>query len=115
MTDIESFLTQLARLTDRFPAVEGIVLWAEGDTWSAQDDMTERLDAEEIAFYAEGLLTEGFGMIWQAIAEPDSPRTAEHFLLMFWQGTCPPVPGDHGAEWVIQSQGIWPAGGSTRG
>lgn len=109
MSDFASFLTDLARLTDRFPAAEGAVLWAEGGAWSAQDDTTELLDAEEIAFYAEGLLTEGFGMIWQAIADTDSPKAAEQFLLMFWEGTCPPIPVDHGPGWLILAQGIWPA------
>ena len=93
MSDIESFLTTLATLATRFPAVEGAVIWAEGDAWAVQDDTTELLDAEEIAFYAEGLLLEGFGMIWQAMAETSRPREPDHILLMFWQGsTAPPRP-----------------------
>ena len=108
-TPLTQFLTPLARLAERFPAIEGAVVWAEGDVWAAQDDATEVLDAEEIAFYAEGLLLEGFGMIWQALADVASPKEPDHILLMFWQGpaAAPPNPPQQG--WVIMAQGAWAA------
>ncbi len=107
MTDIPTFLSPLARLAERFPAVEGAVIWADGDDWAVQDDTTEQLDAEEIAFYAEGLLMEGFGMIWQAMADSTRPKEPDHILLMFWQGpTAPPLPTPT-EGWVIHSQGAW--------
>jgi hypothetical protein len=105
---IETFLAPLARLTARFPDVEGAVIWAEGDRWQLQDDQTEMLDAEEIAFYAEGLLMEGFGMIWQAMAEAATPKQPDHVLLMFWQGSAPPPPAPP-PGWVVTAQGAWMA------
>ncbi len=108
-TTIETFLAPLARLTARFPDVEGAVIWGDGDGWREQDDATELLDAEEIGFYAEGLLMEGFGMIWQAIADADRPREADHVFLMFWQGEAPEPPQAPGEGWMILAEGTWPA------
>lgn len=106
MRDIEAFLSPLARLAARFPDVEGVVIWGDAAGWEVQDDATELLDAEEIAFYAEGLLMEGFGMIWQAMAEADSPKEPDHVLLMFWQGPAtPPPPPAPPPGWVIMAQG----------
>ena len=108
-TPLTQFLTPLARLAERFPAVEGAVLWAEGDTWAVQEDTTELLDAEEIAFYAEGLLLEGFGMIWQALAGATAPKEPDHILLMFWQDPPAPPPPGPAEGWVIMAQGAWAA------
>ena len=107
-TALDKFLAPLARLAARFPDVEGAVIWAKDGVWQVQDDETERLDAEEIAFYAEGLLQEGFGMIWQALADADTPKAPDHILLMFWQGTAPPL-ADPPEGWLILSQGVWSA------
>ena len=109
MTPLEAFLAPLARLAARYPDVEGAVVWAEGDIWQAQDDTTEHLDAEEIAFYAEGLLVEGFSLIWQAFAATETPKEPEHVVLMFWQGTAPPPPGPP-EGWVVMAQGTWQGG-----
>jgi hypothetical protein len=109
MTPLEAFLAPLARLAAKYPDVEGAVVWAEGDDWQAQDDTTEHLDAEEIAFYAEGLLVEGFGLIWQAFAATETPKEPEHVVLMFWQGTAPPPPGPP-EGWVVMAQGTWQGG-----
>ena len=103
------FLTPLARLAARFPDVEGAVVWADPQGWQPQDDATERLDAEEIAFYAEGLLIEGFGLHWQALAEADHPKTPTTVVLMVWQGTPPPAP-DQDPYWVIFAEDRHPAG-----
>ena len=105
---IDTFLAPLAKLVTRFPDLEAAVIWAEADGWQAQDDDTELLDAEEITFYAEGLLQEGFGMIWQAIADAANPKDPAHILLMFWQGTAPSVPAPPDG-WLILSQGAWSA------
>jgi len=107
-TALADFLTPLARLAARFPDVEGAVVWAAGENWAVQDDTTELLDAEEIAFYAEGLLMEGFGMIWHAMAEASAPKEPDHILLMFWQGDAPPAP-EPAEGWVIMAQGEWAA------
>lgn len=106
LTPIETFLAPLARLAARHPDVEGAVIWGDATGWQAQDDTTELLDAEEIAFYAEGLLMEGFGMIWQALAEVGTPKEPDHILLFFWQGDAPPAPP--AAEgWTIIATGTW--------
>ena len=103
-TPIETFLAPLSRLATRFPQVEGAVIWGDETGWQAQDDTTELLDAEEIAFYAEGLLVEGFGMIWQALAE-DGAKAPDHILLFFWQGAAPDEPGDPGDGWHVVASG----------
>lgn len=82
----EAFLAHLARMTR---AVEGQVIWATGAGWQAQDAEAEMLDAEEIAFYAEGMLLEGFHLHWQLLAEAGKPVLAR---LFFWQGPRAALP-----------------------
>ena len=114
-TPLDAFLAPLARLAAKYPAVEGAVVWADGDDWQAQDDTTELLDAEEIAFYAEGLLVEGFSLIWQAYAATERPKEPDNILLMFWQtGSAPPLP-DPQDGWVVMAQGAWKGGGAWPG
>jgi len=79
---IQAFLAPLKRLAARHPVIEGQVLWAAevDDGWQVQDDTADMLDAEEIPFYIEGLMVEGFGLIWQVMAEaaegrPQNPKT----------------------------------------
>ena len=104
-TDLERFLDPLARLAQRFPDVEGAVIWSDGAGWQAQDDTTELLDAEEIVFYAEGLLLEGFGLIWQAIASTANPLRPKDILLFFWQGQTPiAMPKTDG---IVLQSGTW--------
>ena len=107
---LDTFLAPLARLAAKHPAVEGSVVWAEGEGWQVQDDTTEMLDAEEVAFYAEGLLIEGFNLIWQAFAPSERPRDPDHILLMFWQTGAPPPLPDPQDGWVVVSQGVWNGG-----
>lgn len=109
MTPLDTFLAPLARLAEKHPAIEGAVIWTDGDDWQVQDDSTELLDAEEIAFYAEGLLLEGFGMIWQAMADTATPKQPDHILLMFWQGPTAPPPLSPAEGWVVMAQGAWAA------
>lgn len=99
-TPIESFLAPLARLAARDPDIEGHVFWADAGVWPPEP--AEALEAEEIAFYAEGLLIEGFHLIWQVIGtDTNGP---EAILLFVWQGDAAPPP-DFGP--VITS-GTWP-------
>ena len=109
MPDIATFLAPLARLAAKFPDLEGAVIWGDAAGWQAQDDTTELLDAEEIAFYAEGLLTEGFGMIWQAVADAATPREPDHIFLLFWEAAAPEPPPDPGDGWLILAQDRWNA------
>lgn len=96
-------LAPLDRLTRRHPDLEAQVLWASGEEWEVQDDQDEMMDGEEIPWYAEGLLDEGFGLAWMALGEGTAP---EQLLLMVWEpGTVPPplpLPED---GWQVVAQG----------
>ena len=100
LTPIEAFLAPLARLAAKDPEIEGHVFWPKDGQWP--DDPAEALESEEIAFYAEGLMLEGFHLIWQAIGTPeDGP---EAILLYVWQGgaAAPPDFGPvlHSGTWT---------------
>jgi len=97
----ETFLAPLADLARRDPGIEAHVLWATDGHWPEATD--ETLDSEEVCFYAEGLLDEGFNLIWQIIGDPDEP--AQAILLLVWQGDAPPPP----AYGPIRHQARWPA------
>lgn len=123
-TPLAAFLAPLARLATTAPDAEGQVIWASADGWQEQSDASELLDAEEIAFYAEGLLLEGFGLHWQICAEtPDAqasdvkngeakngepknwaPRLVR---LFFWQDA-PPLAAPLPAANVLIAEGRWP-------
>jgi hypothetical protein len=93
-TPLESFLAPLSRLALKHPDLEGEVIWANGSDWEAQGDSADLLDAEEIPFYAEGLLLEGFHMQYQVLADAEAPKDPAHVRLFFWQGdpVTPPAP-----------------------
>jgi len=100
LTPEQAFLAPVARIAAKDPEIEGHVFWLADGQWP--DGPAEALESEEIAFYAEGLLIEGFHLIWQAIGTPeDGP---EAILLYIWQGIAPPPP-DFGP--VLHS-GHWP-------
>ena len=92
LTPIQTFLAPLAKLAAKYPDIEAEVIWANGVDWDAQEDASEMLDAEEIAFYAEGLLIEGFHLHWQALAETAAPTEPVHIRLFFWQIDRPTTP-----------------------
>ena len=111
-TPIETFLAPLARIAARDPDIEAHVFWAKGGIWP--DDPAEALESEEIAFYAEGLLVEGFRLIWQAIGTPGDGQDggagggagdgAEAILLFVSQDEAAPPP-DYGPVLI---SGRWP-------
>ncbi len=108
---LETFLAPLARLAARHPGIEGQVLWAAEveEGWQVQDDAAEMLDAEEIPFYVEGLAMEGFGLVWQAMAETGD-TSPDHILLMVWEQGATPPPAPVAADgWAILSSGRWDA------
>ncbi len=105
LSPIETFLAPLAKLTARHPDLEGAVIWADGTDWQAQDDAEGLLDAEEIPFYAEGLLLEGFHMQWQSLAGTEAPKDPVHIRLFFWQGDATPPPPEPGL--VLLASGTW--------
>ena len=103
-TPLATFLAPLARLAISDPQVEGQVVWASAAGWQDQSDTTDLLDAEEIAFYAEGLLLEGFQLHWQLLAENGAPRFAR---LFFWQDQ-PPAPIPLPIALTLLAEGRWP-------
>ena len=107
----DAFLAPLARLAARHPGIEGQVLWAAvgAEGWQVQDDAAELLDAEEIPFYVEGLMMEGFGLVWQAMAEAGAgKRDPDHVLVMVWEPGATPPPAPEAAEgWTILASGRW--------
>lgn len=114
---IEDFLAPLLKLGRKFPDAEGHVLWSESGGWEPQDDADEGLDGEEIAYYAEGLLLEGFALVWQALADAEGGDEVEHVLMFFQQdpsAPLPPIP-EPATGWRIVAQGRWPSDPGPRG
>lgn len=107
---LASCLIPLAKIAARAPGAEGQVIWWDAGAWSAQEDEEAMLDAEEVAFYAEGLLSEGFGLHWQALAKPEDPTRPVLIRLFFWQpGEAPPPPEAEG--WHLAGSGTQAADG----
>lgn len=104
-TPIEAFLAPLAALALKRPEIEGLVFWGGAEGWDA--DPSEALESEEIAFYAEGLLQDGFSMVWTVVALAEVPELADHVRLQFWQDDAPP-PSGLPAGWVAAASGRWP-------
>ena len=98
-TPIQTFLAPLARLAQRQPAIEALVFW-HSSGWP--DEPTEELEAEEIAFWAEGLLDEGFAAAWQHLA---SATGDAHIRLLFWQSAAPDLPALP-QGWSLVAQGL---------
>ncbi len=103
----EACLAPLARLATKFPDMEGQVIWWEATGWQAQDDEEAMLDAEELAFYAEGLLAEGFALHWQALAEIEAPAIPVLTRLFFCEGALPELPPS-APEWSVVAVGRHP-------
>ena len=103
---VQIFLAPLGKQAARTPLIEALVFW-ESDGWP--DQPAEALEAEEITFYAEGLLAEGFNLDWRIVAAPDSPTTPDHIRLYLWEAgaTPPPTPGP---DWPLIARAIWPEG-----
>ena len=89
---IETFLAPLTKLALKHPEVEAEVIWADGTAWEPQHGTDALLEAEEIPFYAEGLLLEGFQMHYQILADSDAPKDPAHVRLFFWQAAPPELP-----------------------
>lgn len=86
----EDAIKPLAQLCRKYPALEAQVIWAEGGDWHPQEDDEAGLDGEEIAFYAEGMLIEGYACAWQVLGQ----GAPEFVRLFFWQGDMPALPDD---------------------
>lgn len=101
LTPVEAFLAPLAKIARTHRDIEGLVFWGGAEGWDPSP--SEALEAEEIAFYAEGLLIDGFHMDWTLVGEGAVP---DHVRLCFWQDGDPPPPvsppwqGLAGARWA---------------
>jgi hypothetical protein len=83
-------LNPLSSLCRKYLALEAQVIWAEGSDWQPQEDDEAGLDGEEIAFYAEGMLMEGYSCAWQILGV----GAPEFVRLFFWIGEMPHLPDD---------------------
>lgn len=101
LTPHQTFLAPLAKLALRHPDLEGQAIWWEDGDWQAQDDAEAMIDGEEIAFYAEGLLAEGFGLHWQVLAEVEAPKEPVLVRLFLWQAGPAPVVPAPGEGWLV--------------
>ncbi|OYU41246.1 MAG: hypothetical protein CFE33_04130 [Pseudorhodobacter sp. PARRP1] len=106
-TPIETYLSPLTKLALKHPEVEAEVIWADGADWEPQSGTDALLEAEEIPFYAEGLLLEGFHMHYQILAEPDDPKSPAHVRLFFWQAATPALPQPE-PELTLIASATWP-------
>lgn len=106
MTPTEAFLAPLVRLARRQPEIEALVFWHGPTGWS--DLPTETIESEEIAFYAEGLLEDGFHLAWTVAALVSSPDMADHVRLQVWQDA-DPKPAALPAGWVALEAATWTA------
>jgi hypothetical protein len=103
---IEICLAPLARLARIQPEIEALVFWGDAAGWD--DAPSEALESEEIAFYCEGLLEDGFHLIWTVVALTESPTLADHVRLQFWQDDCPHPPALP-PGWVALDSARWTA------
>lgn len=83
-------LAPLARLCQRYPRIEGQVIWSGPEGLAVQEAEELGLDPEEIAFYAEGLIEEGFHLAWRVLADLADPGTPLLLQLACAEGAPPP-------------------------
>ena len=107
LSPIETFLAPLGKLALKHPEVEAEVIWANGSEWEPQQGNDALLEAEEIPFYAEGLLLEGFQMHYQILAETEAPQHPAHVRLFFWQADAPASPTPE-PELTLIASATWP-------
>lgn len=87
MSDFDEALAPLLAVTRKHKTIEAMVLWHKDGAWS--DGAGDSLETDEIVFYAEGLLMEGFDLAWDHLSDP---ALGDHIRLCFWQGARPPMP-----------------------
>lgn len=104
-TPIETCLAPLARQAQKRPEIEALVFWGGAQGWS--DTPSEALESEEITFYAEGLMEDGFHLTWIIVALAETPAEPDHIRLQVWQDENPPPPLPAG--WVALANGRWTA------
>lgn len=88
--DAEAFLSPLTGRLKRLRSLEAAVFWEDGG-WP--EEPAEILEPEEIIFYLEGLMDEGFRLEWRLVALADSPALPDHLRIFVWEtGAEPPPP-----------------------
>ena len=102
-TPEQAFLAPLARLAAKNPLIEALVYWENGG-WSQEP--AEALEAEEVTFYVEGLLEEGFHLDWRILASPAAPDLPDHIRLYLWEDGASPPPEP--ADPPLLARGLWP-------
>jgi hypothetical protein len=105
-TPIEVFLAPLAALARKRPEIEALVFWGSADGWPSAP--SEALESEEITFYAEGLLEDGFHLVWTIAALDSTPDLPDHIRLQFWQEDGP-APDALPKGWVTLDSRRWTA------
>lgn len=103
---IETFLAPLVGLARRQPEIEALVFWGGPTGWN--DTPAEAIESEEIAFYAEGLMQDGFHLVWTVAALSGNPALADHVRLQVWQDADPPPPALP-TGWVALEAARWTA------
>lgn len=103
-TPFDACLAPLTRLARRHPDAEGQVIWWTASGWEAQEDDEAMMDAEECPYYAEGLLAEGFGLHWQALAEVEAPDRPVLLRLFFWEPGSIAVPPAADDGWTVAAE-----------
>ena len=75
-------IEELQAIALKWPDIEALVFWHDQGEWT--DASGEVLESDEAAFYAEGLLEEGFGIAWQLLGQngPAIPGIPAGYDLM---------------------------------
>lgn len=93
----EAFLKPLRAILRKDRGLDIVVFWGTPAGWP--DEPMEELDPEEIGFWAEGLMAEGFRLAWEVVADPEAPDEADHVRLMAWEADNPAPPATEG--WIV--------------
>lgn len=93
----EAFLAPLTARLAKLRQLEAAVFW-ESDGWP--EEPAEILEPEEIVFYLEGLLDEGFRLEWRLLALADTPGQPDHLRLFVWENGAEAPPAD-GPGWAV--------------
>lgn len=72
-------LHSLTKLAHRYAELDAQVLWWRNGEWDDADE--DLIEAEEMPFYAEGMLMEGYACAWQILADEEGPAGCR---LYFW-------------------------------
>lgn len=95
--ETDAFLAPLTARLAKLRQLEAAVFW-ESEGWP--EDPAEILEPEEIVFYLEGLVDEGFRLEWRLLALTDSPTQPDHLRIFVWEAGAEAPPAD-GPGWAV--------------